>query len=526
VNDYLQTSIPHIYAVGECAEHRGTVYGIVQPLYEQAKVLAKHLCGINGEGYKGSVPFTKLKISGVDVFSAGVFDGGKTTKAIKIFDELNGVYKNIVFQKNKVVGAVLFGDTRDSTKLLDLILKKKDVTNVEKVVLLPTSEDRRNSIASMAQSEMVCNCNGVTKGAIIEAIQKGGLKTVEQVKQCTKASSSCGGCKPLVLDLLSYIQSSEFGETVEQKPMCSCTTLTEDEIVYEIQIRNLSSVKEVMNELRWKNKKGCSICYPALHYYLGMIYPEYQNKQETYFDNEKMIVTVESNGTYSIIPQMYGGITDASQLRKIVDVAEKYRIPNIAITSEQRIQLSGIRKDEIVNVCKELNMRLSSTYGNKVQNVKTCIGEHVCQCDKQPSLQLAISLEQKTEFLTTPYRVKIAVSACMHSGVDSITKDIGVIGIDRGWEIYVGGSSGPDVRAGQLLCIAGTVEEATEMICGFIQYYRESAYYLERIWQWIERVGLIHVREVLFERELCQQLLEHLEEDVSKKRNLFEKSFS
>ncbi|UQD51885.1 NAD(P)/FAD-dependent oxidoreductase [Bacillus methanolicus] len=442
VNDFMKTNSPDIYAVGECAEHRGIVYGLVQPLNEQANVLAKHLCGISDEGYKGSVQYTKLKISGVDVFSAGVFDDGKSTKAIKIFDELNGVYKNVVFLKNKVVGAVLFGDTRDSTKLLDFILKKKDVTNVEKVVLFPTSENRRNSLASMAQNEMVCNCNGVTKGAIINAIQKGGLKTVEQVKQRTKASSSCGGCKPLVSDLLAYIQSDEFDETVEQKPMCSCTTLTEDEIIYEIQIRNLSSVQEVINELSWKNENGCSICNPALHYYLGMIYPDYE------------------------------------------------------------------------------------TYRNKVQNVTTCLGELDCQCDKQPSLQLAVSLEKKTEFLSTPYRLKIVISACMHNVADTITKDIGVIKIDRGWEIYVGGSSGPDVRAGQLLCIAGTVREATDMICGFIQYYRESAYYLERTCQWIERVGLIHVREVLFERELRQQLLEHFEEDVSKKRNLFEKSFS
>ncbi|EIJ78626.1 hypothetical protein PB1_13749 [Bacillus methanolicus PB1] len=526
VDDYMKTNSPDIYAVGECAEHRGIVYGLVQPLYEQAKALAKHLCGISGEGYKGSVQFTKLKISGVDVFSAGIIDDGKTTKAIKIFDELNGVYKNVVFQKNKVVGAILFGDTRDSTKLLDLMLKKKDVANIEKVVLLQTPEDSSKSIASMAQNEMVCNCNGVSKGAIIEAIQKGGLKTVEQVKQFTKATSSCGGCKPLVSELLSYIQSNEFDETSEQKSMCSCTVLTEDEIVYEIQMRNLLSVQEVMEELNWKNEKGCSICYPAIQYYLGMIYPEYENKQETYFVNEKMSASVQSNGTYSIVPQMYGGLTNPQELRKIADVAEKYRIPDIAITSEQRIQLSGIREDEIVNVCNELNMRLCSAYGHKVQNVKTCLGEHICQCDQQPSLQMAVSLDEKTEFLSTPYRVKIAVSACMHNGADCTAKDIGVVGIYRGWEIYVGGRSGHDVRAGQLLCIAGTVEEATEMICGFIQYYRESAYYLERIWQWIERVGLIHVREVLFEKELRKQLLEQLEEDVSKKKNLYEKSYS
>ncbi|MFC3883491.1 nitrite reductase large subunit NirB [Bacillus songklensis] len=526
VNDYLETNTPNIYAVGECAEHRGMVYGLVKPLYEQGQVLAKHICGIDCKGYEGSVLSTQLKISGVDVFSAGRFTGDETTKTITIHNELDGVYKKLVFQENKMIGVVLFGDTRDGTRLLDMILKQKDLSDVEKVILLQSSNGSGNSIASMAHGEMICNCNGVSKGAIIKAVQKEGLKTVEQVKKRTKASGSCGGCKPLVAELLSYIQSDESDEVIEQKSMCSCTALTEDEVVYEMQLRSLTSVQEVMDGLGWGNRKGCSTCRPALHYYLGMIYPEYESKQETLFMNEQMNAVMQSDGTYSVIPQMYGGVTNAEQLRKIADVANKYHISNIAVTSEQRIHLMSVKTENLPGVWADLNMRLSSAYGNTVQNVKTCIGEHVCQCDKKQSLKLAVNLEKRTECLITPYRVKMGVSACMHNGAGSTTKDIGVIGIDRGWEIYVGGSSGRNVRAGELLCVAATDEEAIEIIVGFIQYYRETANYLERTWQWIERVGLIHVREVLFDKELRQQLLEHLDGDVSLRKSFWEKRYS
>ncbi|AGK54401.1 nitrite reductase large subunit NirB [Bacillus sp. 1NLA3E] len=523
VNDYLKTNTPNVYAVGECVEHRGMVYGLVKPLYEQGQVLAKHICGIDCKGYEGSILSTHLKISGVNVFSVGQFAGGKTTKEITIFDELVGIYKKIVFQDSKMVGAVLFGDTRDGTRLLEMIIKKKDVLDAEKVLLLQSSNGDEHSVASMAYSEIICNCNIVTKGMIIEAVQKEGLSTIEQVKTCTKASGSCGGCKRLVTDLLSYIQSDEHDEEMEQKSMCSCTSLMEDEVVHEMQLLGLTSVEEVMDKLEWENKQGCSTCRPALNYYLGMIFPEYESKQEILFVSERMNATVQDNGTYSVIPQMFGGMTTAEQLRKIANVAEKYAISNVAVTSEQRIHLMGIKSEDLSGVWADLNMPLSSTYKNMVQNVKTCIGEHVCQCNKYPSLKLAVKLEKKTEFVTTPYRVKIGVSSCMHNGAGSTTKDIGVIGTDRGWEIYVGGSSGRNVRVGELLCVAGTKDEAMEVISGFIQYYRETGNYLERTWEWLERLGLIHVREVLFDQELRHQLLKRLDEDKSWRKRMAQK---
>lgn len=511
VNDYLETSVANIYAVGECAEHQGIVYGLVKPLYEQGEVLAKHICEMKCQGYQGSVLSTQLKVSGVELFSVGDFLGDETTKSITTFDELDGIYKKVVFQGRKIIGAVLYGDTKASTRLLDMILKRQEVSSKEKGALFQTPGTTEGLIASMANHDIICNCNAVSKGAIIDAVQNKGLTTVEQVKQCTKASGSCGGCKPAVTELLAYIQSNLSNEANLQKIMCPCTTLTEDEVVYQMQLQDLTSVQAVMDVLEWGNSEGCSICRPALSYYLGMIHPEYETRQQTLFINDQKNATVQSDNHYSVIPQMYGGMTNAEDLRKIANVADKYDISQVAVTSEQRIHLMGVKKEDLPGVWADLDMPLSSKYGNTVQNVKTCIGEHVCQCDKQQSLLLAVDLEKRFEHLLTPYRIKMGISACMHNGAGSTTKDIGVMGVDRGWEIYVGGSSGRNVRAGELLCVAGTNEEAIEIIIGFIQYYRETANYLERTWQWIERVGLIHVREVLFDKELSQQLSQRLE---------------
>jgi nitrite reductase (NADH) large subunit len=512
VNDYLQTSIPDIYAVGECVEHRGMVYGLVKPLYEQGRILAKHICGIEENGYQGSTLSTQLKISGVDVFSVGQFHADETSKTITQYDELAGIYKKIVLKEDKVIGSVMFGDTKAGNKLLDMISKQKVITDEEKMFVLQSSS-QDSQVAAMEQTDLICNCNGVTKGTIIEACQSQELTTAEEVKKCTKASSACGGCKPLVTDLLAYMQSEDFDEVIEKETLCGCTTLTDEEIVTEMQLRSLHSINEVMHELKWRTEDGCPTCRPALQYYLGMIYPEYETKQESLFINERMNATRQADGTYSLTPQMYGGLTNAEELRKVADVVEKYQIPNVAITSEQRLHLTGVRKEDLESIWKDLDLPLSSTYGNTVQNIKTCIGETVCKCDKHDALELAVQIEKKTDYLTTPYRVKMGISSCMHNGAGSTTKDIGIIQFDRGWEVYVGGSSGRNARTGQLLCVAETEQEVYEIIIGFIQYYRETAKYAERSWEWIDRINLLHIREVLFDSELRQQLIEALESD-------------
>jgi nitrite reductase (NADH) large subunit len=258
VNDYMQTNHSDIYAVGECVEHNGVVYGLVKPLYEQGQVLAKHICGLAEQGYKGSTLSTSLKVPGIDLFSVGEFGDDESTKSLTMLNEMDDVYKKIVFRGDIIVGAVLFGETTDQSKLLDMIIKRKHVSDEEKLNLLQSTDKSASLVKSMKLSEIICNCNGVSKGAIIEAVQQKGLTTVDQVKQCTKASGSCGGCKPLVTDLLAYIQSDECEEVIQQKSLCDCTTLTEDEVVVQIQQRHLSSLHDVLAQL------GRSVFLPSI----------------------------------------------------------------------------------------------------------------------------------------------------------------------------------------------------------------------------------------------------------------------
>ena len=223
VNDFLQTSIPNIYSVGECAEHNGTVYGLVAPLYEQGRVLAKHICELETMGYQGSVLSTQLKVSGVEVFSAGDLMEGEGKEAIKVFDGNDSIYKKIVIQDNRIVGAVLFGDSRDGNRLFSMIQKQADVSSTTKVSLLqPLNDDFGGSlVASMSEEEIICGCNGVSKGAIIQAIQNKGCSSIDEIKACTSASRSCGGCKPLVAEVLKLTLGSEFDCTVQKEAICS-----------------------------------------------------------------------------------------------------------------------------------------------------------------------------------------------------------------------------------------------------------------------------------------------------------------
>lgn len=518
VNDYMQTNIPHVYAVGECAEHNGIPYGLVAPLYEQGKVLAKHVCGIETAPYKGSVLSTQLKVSGVEVFSAGDFSEDDEKKALKVYDEQDGVYKKIVFRGNTIVGAVLFGDTQEGNRLFAMIRKQADVSDTAKIsILQPIGQEATESlVVSMDRDEIVCGCNGVSKGAIVDAVQSQGCTTVDAVKGCTNASRSCGGCKPLVADLIQYTLGSDVDIDGEKEAICGCTTLSRDEIVEEIRSKGLTHTKEVMNVLGWDTEEGCSKCRPALNYYLGMVNPtEYKDEKESRFVNERMHANIQKDGTYSVVPRMYGGVTNADDLRKIADVVDKYEIPLVKVTGGQRIDLLGVKKEDLPKVWSDLDMPSGYAYGKSLRTVKTCVGEQFCRFGTQDSLGMGIALEKKFEGLQTPHKVKMAVSACPRSCAESGFKDIGFIGIDGGWEIYVGGNGGNHIRGGDLLYKVKSDQELMEVTSAYLQYYRETANYLERTSFWVERMGLDHIKTVLDDKDKRRELNERMDGTLS-----------
>ncbi|PLS08168.1 NADPH-nitrite reductase [Bacillus halotolerans] len=518
VNDYMQTEIPHVYAVGECAEHRGIAYGLVAPLYEQAKVLAKHICGVETKPYEGSVLSTQLKVSGVEVFSAGDFNESDEKKAIKVFDEQDGIYKKVVLRGNQIVGAVLFGDSSEGNRLFSMIQKEADISETSKIsILQPLNQEASTSLtAAMSNDEIICGCNGVSKGAIIQAIQEQGCSSTDEIKACTGASRSCGGCKPLVEDILQYTLGSDFDASAQKEAICGCTSLSRDEVVEEIKAKGLSHTREVMNVLGWKTPEGCSKCRPALNYYLGMINPsKYEDDRTSRFVNERMHANIQKDGTYSVVPRMYGGVTNSQDLRKIADVVDKYEIPLVKMTGGQRIDLIGVKKEDLPKVWADLEMPSGYAYGKTLRTVKTCVGEQFCRFGTQDSMALGIDLEKKFEGLNTPHKVKMAVSACPRNCAESGIKDLGVVGIDGGWELYVGGNGGTHLRAGDLLMKVKTNEEVLEYAGAYLQYYRETANYLERTSAWLERVSLSHVQDILNDPEKRQELNGRMNETLS-----------
>lgn len=525
VNDYMESSIPDIYAVGECAEHRGIAYGLVAPLYEQGDVLAKRLAGAETKGYEGSVTSTKLKVSGVNVFSAGRFRDEPGTRALRIQDDVEGIYKKIVIQNGKLVGAVLFGDTADGASLFSLIRKGESVAGKEKEILLgfapggaaAQSPDARAE--AMPDDEIVCGCNGVSKGAIVDAIRNKGCFTVGAVKACTKASGSCGGCKPDVESLVRVYAGDAAGEPVKEG-ICGCTSLSRDEIVAEIKRMGLKTVREVMSVLEWREPEGCSKCRPSLNYYLGMLWPtEYRDEKESRFTNERYHANIQKDGTYSVVPRIYGGVTSPSELKKIATVAEKYDVPLVKITGGQRIDLLGVKKEDLPRMWEDLEMPSGHAYGKTLRTVKTCVGNTFCRFGTQDSIGMGIKLERAFERLNTPAKVKLAVSGCPRNCAEATIKDFGVVAIDGGWELHVGGNGGVHVRATDLLCVVKTEEEVLEWSSAFLQYYRENAQWNERTAQWIDRVGLDSVNKALENREDRLALMERIQLTLSQMKD-------
>ncbi|MDP5275043.1 nitrite reductase large subunit NirB [Chengkuizengella axinellae] len=519
VNDYLETNVEDVFAVGECAEHRGIGYGLVAPLFEQGAVLAKKIADVDTAPYEGSVVYTKLKVSGVDVFSGGDFNDAKDTKAIKIEDEFSGIYKKVVVRDNKIVGAVLFGDTSDGNRLMQMIRNETDITGFEKSAILQepgANAGGGSSVADMSDDEIICGCNGVSKGAICSAIKEQGLTSVEEVKNCTTASRSCGGCKPLVSDLLEYTLGDEFDKSAQKETMCECTDLEKDEIVVQIKEKGLSHVREVMSVLGWKNEEGCSKCRPAINYYLGMVHPEqYQDDSTSRFVNERMHANIQKDGTYSVVPRMYGGVTNPTDLKKIATVAEKYNVPKVKITGGQRIDLLGVKKEDLTNMWEELDMPSGYAYGKAVRTVKTCVGEEFCRFGTADSMGMGIQIEKRFERLNTPAKVKMAVSGCPRNCAESGIKDLGVVAIDGGWELYAGGNGGVKLRKGDLVATVKTEEEVIEYTEAYLQYYRETGVYGERTSEWVDRLGVQHIQDILLDEEKREELCARMDTALS-----------
>jgi len=405
VSDTLQTvTDPRIYAVGECAAHRGIAYGLVAPLFEQGKVVANHLAQFGIGRYTGSQTSTKLKVTGIDLFSAGNFMGGEGCEDIVLSDPFSGVYKRLVVKGDQLVGACLYGDTVDGAWYFKLLREGRKISDIRDKLMFGESalgdagHQGQNKAMLMADGDEVCGCNGVCKGTIVKAIKDKGLFTLEDVRKHTKASASCGSCTGLVEQILMFTAGGDFSAAPKKKAMCGCTDASHQEVRDAIREQHLLTIPEVMGKLGWRTPAGCSSCRPALNYYLISTWPhEAKDDPQSRFINERSHANIQKDGTYSVIPRMWGGETSADELRRIADVVDKYAIPTVKVTGGQRIDLLGVKKEDLPAVWRDLGMPSGHAYAKALRTVKTCVGSEWCRFGTQDSTTMGKMLEPQAQ---------------------------------------------------------------------------------------------------------------------------------
>jgi nitrite reductase (NADH) large subunit len=369
----------------------------------------------------------------------------------------------------------------------------------------PPAEDAGVDLAAMAESDPICGCMGVTKGEIIHAVHEKGVNTLAQLKECTRASTSCGSCTSLCQQLLKSVVP-EFEEE-SKKVLCKCLPFSEEELRDILHGQQLKSVQDVLDI--YGDGLGCEICKPALSYMMDMLWcGDHAEDRSARFINDRVHANIQKDGTFSVVPRMRGGVTSSTELRRIADVADKYNVPMVKVTGSQRIDLLGIRKSDLPNVWADLGMPSGQAYTKGVRMVKTCVGTEFCRFGVQDSTSAGIELEYRLENLFTPHKVKMGVVGCPRNCAEATVKDIGLIGQEGSWQVVVGGAAGKKVRKADLLVTVETTEEALEVAAIFFQYYREHANYLERTYDFIERVGIDKVRrETVYAPETQKQAL-------------------
>ncbi len=507
IDDRTVTSDPDILAVGECVEHERVCYGLVAPLYTMAGVAAKTLLGEEA-AFRPLETATQLKVTGVSLYSAGDFADGEDRDEIVLRDASAGIYKRLVLKDNRIIGAVLYGEAADGPWFFDHIRNRTDISGMRETLIFGQSYqggaplDPTAAVAALPPEAEICGCNGVCKATIVTAIETRGLTTLDEVRAHTKASASCGTCTGLVEQLMQATLGEAFAVQAV-KPVCGCTHLGHDEVRRLIKAKGLKSIPAVMQELEWTSSGGCAKCRPALNYYLVCDWPdEYVDDYQSRFINERVHANIQKDGTYSVVPRMWGGVTSAAELRAIADVVDKFDIPTVKVTGGQRIDMLGIRKEDLPEVWADLGKAgfvSGHAYAKGLRTVKTCVGSDWCRFGTQDSTGLGIAIEKFMWGSWTPAKVKMAVSGCPRNCAEATCKDVGVICVDSGFEIHFAGAAGLDIKGTEVLGHVATEEEVMRHIVALVQMYREQGHYLERIYKWAKRIGLDEIRRQIMD---------------------------
>ncbi|MGH3830855.1 MAG: nitrite reductase large subunit NirB [Pseudonocardiaceae bacterium] len=499
-DDQLRTlDDPDVYAVGECVQHRGEVYGLVAPLWEQARVLADHITGADPRAaYHGSRNATKLKVAGVDVASMGIRRPEREDdEFVRFSAPRRGVYKSVVVREGKLVGATLLGDTGKVAFLTQAFDRALPLPE-ERVELLfeLAAPDNNQGAADMDDHVQVCNCNGVRKGDLV-GCARAGTTSVAAVMAATRAGKGCGACKGLVGDIVAWAAGGDLEQDASARWYVPAIPLEKPELIAEIRRRGLRSVSAVFAELAPEGEDAASKM--ALASLLSMLWGrEYVDERDARFINDRVHGNIQRDGTFSVVPRISGGVTNASQLRRIADVADRYTIPMIKITGGQRIDLLGVRKEDLPGVWADLGMPSGYAYGKTFRTVKTCVGTEFCRFGLGDSTRLGIDLEERYKGLESPAKLKLAVAGCPRNCSEALVKDIGLVAVGEGqWDLYIGGAAGASVRKGDVLARVGSHDEATGLSGVFMQFYRENARWLERTYDFVPRLGINELKAIL-----------------------------
>lgn len=512
-----------VYVVGECAQHRGVTYGLVAPLWEQAKVVADHITARNTSTiYTGSKLATKLKVMGIELASMGIPDPELATDEVVLFSEpKRGRYKKLVIRNGRLVGAIMLGDLEKVAYLTQAFDKNTPLPEERLSLLFDLgTPGKKITLDEMPAEAQVCNCNGVSKGAIGSCVAS-GRRTPKLVMEATRAGMGCGSCKSLVSDLVTWFCGGEAEEDPTVHYYVPSIPLAKKELADAIRARGLKSVSQVLTALADGMEDGSS--KPALASLLAVVWRGSQvEERDARFINDRVHGNIQKDGTFSVVPEMAGGICSSDELRRVADVADKYHVPLIKLTGGQRIDLVGVRKEDLPGVWRDLDMPAGYAWGKSYRTCKSCIGTEYCRFGLGDSMDLAVKIEKRFRGLESPGKLKLATAGCPRNCSEALVKDVGAVAVEGGkWEIYVGGAAGAHVRKGDLLCVVDSHDEVLLISGRFIQYYRETAKYKERTYAFVERIGVERLRAVIVDdsEKLAAGLDEALEESTRAARD-------
>jgi nitrite reductase (NADH) large subunit len=510
IDGHCRTSDPHIFAIGECALWEGKLYGLVAPGYQMADVAADALAGSATKRFAGADMSTKLKLMGVDVASLG--DAQAATpdaRCCTLVDERAGVYKKLVLNHDgtRLIGGILVGDAQDYGSWLQLMQNAMPLPSKPESLLVPASEGGESSglgVAALPATAQICSCNNVSKGDICAAVGE-GVVTLGAMKKATKAASTCGGCGPLVQQLI-HAELKRRGVAVNNH-LCEHFAYSRQELFHLVKVEKARTFAELLS--RHGKGLGCDICKPVVASILASQFNEFVLKpdkavlQDT---NDRFLANLQKDGSYSVVPRIPGGEITPDKLLVIAQVAKKYGLYT-KITGGQRIDLFGAQVNQLPAIWRELiaaGFESGHAYGKSLRTVKSCVGSTWCRYGVQDSVGFAIELENRYKGLRSPHKLKFAVSGCTRECAEAQSKDVGIIATEKGWNLYVCGNGGMKPRHADLLASDLDRDTLVRYVDRFLMFYVRTADRLQRTAGWLENLegGLDYLRAVVCEDRL------------------------